>query len=96
MSKKVVRALDLGWGYSKFTIQNGEDGVTYGSIPSLAPRHTGIDLSGSLLGRRDTVVVKVQGTPYEVGPDSIDLDPNDDILIVYHDTAAVTTAAWAY
>jgi plasmid segregation protein ParM len=73
---KNIAACDLGWGYSKFsTIENGE--VKFHSIPSLAPRHTGMDFSGSLLGKRDTVVVKVEGTLYEVGPDSTDLDPND-------------------
>lgn len=76
MSKKIVRALDLGWGFAKYTVQNGDE-IEYKSIPSLAPRHTGVDLSGSLMGRRDTVVVEVQGTLYEVGPDSTDLDPND-------------------
>jgi plasmid segregation protein ParM len=31
----------------------------------------------SVLGQRNTVVVKVDGTEYEVGPDSADLDSND-------------------
>jgi plasmid segregation protein ParM len=76
MSKKIVRALDLGWGFAKYTVM-GEHGIEFHSFPSLAPKHTGIDLSGSLMGRRDTVVVSVQGSKYEVGPDSSDLDPND-------------------
>lgn len=74
--KKVVRALDLGSGWSKFNRMVG-DKLTYMSMPSLAPQHTGRDLSMSLLGKRDTVVVNVEGTPYEVGPDSADLDSND-------------------
>lgn len=74
---KVVQALDLGWGFTKFSVVGPDGQVSFRAIPSIAPRHTGLDLSGSLLGRRDTVVVKVEGTSYEVGPDSADLDPND-------------------
>jgi len=77
MSKKVVRALDLGWGFAKFSVLDADGQVSFSAIPSIAPRHMGLDLSGSVLGRRDTVVVKVEGTAYEVGPDSADLDPND-------------------
>lgn len=72
----VVRALDLGSGFVK--LNRMKDGkLEYFSFPSLAPRHTGRDLSMSLLGKRDTVVVTVEGTQYEVGPDSADLDTND-------------------
>ncbi|KVP40046.1 PRTRC system protein D [Burkholderia ubonensis] len=72
----VVRALDLGSGFAKFNrLVDGK--LEYLSFPSLAPRHTGRDLSNALLGQRDTVVVNVEGTLYEVGPDSADLDIND-------------------
>jgi plasmid segregation protein ParM len=77
-STPVVRALDLGWGYTKLSRKSASTGaLEYISFPSLAPRHTGMDLSMSILGRRDTVVVDVDGTAYEVGPDSADLDTND-------------------
>lgn len=72
----IVRALDLGSGFVKLNrLKDGK--LEYFSFPSLAPRHTGRDLSMSLLGKRDTVVVTVEGTQYEVGPDSADLDTND-------------------
>lgn len=75
-SNQIVRALDLGSGFAKLNrLENGA--LTYLSIPSLAPRHSGTDLSMSMLGKRDTVVVTVDGTSYEVGPDSADLDSND-------------------
>lgn len=75
---KIVRALDLGWGYTKYSRFNMEsEEMEYQSFPSLAPRSTGVDLSMSILGKRDTVVVNVDGTKYEVGPDSADLDTND-------------------
>lgn len=73
----IVRSLDLGSGWVKFNRLNTEGKLEYMSFPSLAPRHTGRDLSVSLLGKRDTVVVNVEGTLYEVGPDSADLDSND-------------------
>lgn len=77
-SSKIVRALDLGWGYTKYSHVNKETGVLeFSSFPSLAPRSAGIDFSGSALGRRDTVLVQVDGTRFEVGPDSADLDSND-------------------
>lgn len=77
-SSPVIRALDLGWGYTKLSRKCPVEGtVEYLSFPSLAPRHAGLDLSMSILGRRDTVVVDVDGTKYEVGPDSGDLDTSD-------------------
>ena len=75
---KIIRALDLGWGYTKYSRLNPDSlDMEFNSFPSLAPRHTGMDLSMSVLGKRDTVVVNVDGTKYEVGPDSADLDTND-------------------
>lgn len=75
---KIVRAIDLGWGYTKFSHLDVEtETLKYSSFPSLAPRSAGLDLSMSILGKRDTVVVDVDGTKYEVGPDAGDLDTND-------------------
>jgi len=74
----IIRALDLGWGFTKYSYRNPVDGETeFSSFPSLAPRHTGMDLSMSIIGKRDTKVVNVDGTLYEVGPDSADLDTTD-------------------
>jgi plasmid segregation protein ParM len=76
--KKIVRALDLGWGYTKYSLLDSmTQEIEYKAFPSLAPRHTGMDLSLGILGGRDTVVVDVDGTQYEVGPDSVDLDSSD-------------------
>jgi plasmid segregation protein ParM len=74
----IVRALDLGWGFTKYSRRDPvDDSIEYASFPSLAPRHTGMDLSLSIMGKRDTAVVLVDGTKFEVGPDSADLDTND-------------------
>lgn len=75
--QKIVRSLDLGSGWAKLNRIADSGKLEYISFPSLAPRSTGRDLSMSLLGKRDTVVVNVEGTQYEVGPDSSDLDSND-------------------
>lgn len=75
---KIVQALDIGWGYTKYSRFNLDtEAMEFHAMPSLAPRSSGVDLSMSLLGKRDTVVVNVDGTLYEVGPDSADLDTND-------------------
>jgi len=76
-SSPVVRALDLGWGYTKFSRRGPSGALEFSSFPSLAPRHAGLDLSMSILGRRDTQVVDIEGTRYEVGPDSADLDTSE-------------------
>lgn len=74
----VVRALDIGWGYTKYSYKDlATESIDYASFPSLAPRHAGISLASSLLGKRDTVVVKVDGIAYEVGPESADLESGD-------------------
>lgn len=75
--KPVVEALDLGWGYTKFSKTNENGDVEFLSFPSLAPKSTGQDFSMGILGKRDTVVVDIDGIKYEVGPDSSDLDNND-------------------
>jgi plasmid segregation protein ParM len=77
-AKKIVRAIDLGWGYTKYSHLDVEtEKLVFSSFPSLAPRHAGLDMSMSILGKRDTAVIDVEGTKYEVGPDSGDLDNND-------------------
>lgn len=73
----VIRALDLGWGWTKYSHADQDGAIKYSAFPSLAPRHTGLDLSFSFMGRRDTKVVTVDGTAYEVGPDSADLDTTE-------------------
>lgn len=77
-SPPVIRAIDLGWGYCKYSKADlVDETITYHSFPSLAPRAANSDLAGSLLGGRDTVRVTVSGTDYEVGPDTSDLDSSD-------------------
>ena len=71
---KVIRALDLGSGFAKFSVANEAGEIEFQSFPSLAPRSSGVELSLSALGGRDTVLVEIEGSKFEVGPDSADLD----------------------
>lgn len=73
----ITESIDLGWGYTKFSKTNENGEVSFYSFPSLAPQANNQDMSMGLLNKRDTVIVTVEGTDYEVGPDSSDLDTND-------------------
>lgn len=75
----IIRSIDLGWGYTKYSVLDKENNeIVYRSHPSLAPKSNGgQDLSMGLFQKRDTIVINCDGTEYEVGPDSIDLDIND-------------------
>lgn len=73
----VVRAIDLGWGYTKLSRKGSTGEIEYMAFPSLAPRASQLDMSSSFLGQRDTHVVTVDGVEYEVGVDSGNLDTSD-------------------
>lgn len=76
--KPVVLALDLGWGYTKMSRRTADgNGIEYLAFPSLAPRASALELTSSILGKRDTRIVTVDGISYEVGVDSGDLDSNE-------------------
>lgn len=66
----IVRAVDLGFGNTKFTVAHfpGFD-IDCRLFPSLAPLATAIDLSGGAITRRDTVIIEADGNDYEIGPD---------------------------
>jgi plasmid segregation protein ParM len=71
MANPVIRAIDLGYGGTKFTINDTTDGNLMCSIfPSVAALASDLDLTANgLTQKRDTVVVEVNGKHYEVGPD---------------------------
>ena len=79
-AKPVIRAMDLGFGFVKHEKLNQETNeMEYSSFPSLAPKASNIDMSAGVLGKRNTTIVHVDGTKYEVGPDSTDLESSDVI-----------------
>lgn len=98
----IVRAIDLGFGYTKYSTLE-EDQIVYKSFPSVAPRASKIEDSDlAMINERDTIVVKVDGTDYEVGPDSLLLETSDSTRTLndqYIHTAqykALTYGALAY
>jgi len=69
LNKEVVRAVDLGYGNVKFTISHDD---AFGKVecdlfPSRSPLAGDKGLTAGLVQSRDTVVVNVHGTEYEVG-----------------------------
>lgn len=68
----VVRAIDVGYGNTKFVVSHRPDrSLECGIFPSLAPQASGgPDLSSGIFAKRNTVTVTVDGVTYEVGKDS--------------------------
>lgn len=67
----IVRACDVGYGHTKFTLGRGHDDVVRCfSFPSLAPMGSAVvDLMGGIKAKRQTVIVHVDNKKYEVGPE---------------------------
>ncbi len=67
----VVRAIDVGYGNTKYSSLITGGDIQCGMFPSLAPQaSSGPDLASGLMQRRNTVVVEVDGVNYEVGKDA--------------------------
>ena len=65
----VVRAVDVGYGMTKYVLQSEGGRQTCGSFPSIVTLGTGKQLGSGYFDVRDTVVVEWRGQSYEVGPD---------------------------
>lgn len=67
----VVRALDVGYGNTKFTMLVSGGEIQCDIFPSIAVTGSaGPDLSAGLMQRRNTILVDVNGVKYEVGKDA--------------------------
>lgn len=67
-------ALDIGYGNTKYLSGVDENGdLILGSFPSLTPLASAHKISGNMFMSRDTKVVDVDGTNYEIGVESEDL-----------------------
>jgi plasmid segregation protein ParM len=62
-----IRGLDIGYGRTKFS---GSSAGAYESFPSLAPPAANRGCDSHVITGRRTVEVWVDGSPYEVGPDT--------------------------
>lgn len=72
MSSPIVRAIDVGFGNTKFVaLRQGHDDIHCGVFPSIAPQASMMaDMGAELFQRRNTIVVEVNGVHYEVGKDA--------------------------
>lgn len=72
MSEAIVRAIDVGYGNTKFVQFHTPGGeIACSLFPSISPQaSTGADLTGGVFQRRNTVIVEVNGVRYEVGRDA--------------------------
>lgn len=67
----VVRAIDIGFGNTKYTSYVAEGTIGCGMFPSIAPQAAvNPDLSSGLFTQPLSVTVEVNGMKYQVGPDS--------------------------
>lgn len=64
----VVRAADLGYGFTKYVRDVRPGHLDCASFPSMAPVAPEVGLADAM-GKRRTVVVEIDGVKYEVGPD---------------------------
>lgn len=72
-SKKIVRAIDVGFGNTKFTVSasGDEGGIQTMSFPSIANPVRDDILASGLVDEVNTVKVSVEGSRFEVGFDSL-------------------------
>lgn len=67
---KIVRAIDVGYGNTKYVASRSEQQIRCEMFPSLAPLASHLKLTSGMpvSDVRDTVTVEVEGVRYEVGP----------------------------
>ena len=65
-----VRAIDVGYGRTKYVTSVAGKQVKCAHFPSIAPVAKHRDLSEALGKRRKTVPIAINGVTYEVGPDA--------------------------
>ncbi|MDY7574479.1 PRTRC system protein D [Actimicrobium sp. CCI2.3] len=66
----VVRAIDVGYGNTKYVVSAGRGPVRCAHFPSIAPVTSGRDLAAALGRQRRTVAITIGDLTYEVGPDA--------------------------
>jgi plasmid segregation protein ParM len=83
----IVRAVDVGFGYVKFTLHHREitEPIACENFPSHSPLSSDKGLAQALSGikSRDTVAIKVDGIEYEVGKQvTLALGVNDESVVL--------------
>jgi plasmid segregation protein ParM len=78
--KEKAGSIDVGYGNTKYVVGVDEEGkLIYGSFPSITPLASTQNISGNMFMSRDTKIVDVDGTLFEVGVDSEDLISGSNI-----------------
>ena len=89
----IIRAIDVGYGNTKYTTGNDENGIHCGIMPSLAVKASQRNLTIGLKDKRDTQIVNVNGSKLEVGADVstlTDLHQSHPLHSQYSETDAYT------
>ncbi len=80
----VVEAIDIGYGYTKYTRGFSESGdINCGIFPSLTPLSPQEDLMGEFFISRDTKKITSGGTVWEVGPGVEDIVSRNDVRALH-------------
>ena len=66
----IVRALDVGYGNTKYSTVSATGKISFKAFRSLAPTAVTTDISAGAMRKRDTVRVSIDDACYEVGPDA--------------------------
>lgn len=86
-----IRAIDVGYGNTKYSLSHSREGqIPCGVFPSIVAPAAPADYSGGAIGRRNTVVVEVGNSAYEVGPDA-ELVTGTHTIRVLHGQFATTS-----
>ncbi len=100
--KTIVRALDVGYGNTKYSTVDTAGNICFKAFRSLAPTAEAADISAGALRKRDTVRISVGSTSYEIGPDAeLATDPqhahvSDDSYVTRPEYRALCLGALAY
>lgn len=82
--KAVVAAIDVGYGYTKYTTGIGDDGkVKCDLFPSIAPMSPPQNLGGDFFIQRNTKKIESGGVFWEVGPDVYDITTRSDVRALH-------------
>lgn len=64
----IARAIDVGYGYTKYSFAAQDGEIRYGLFPSISAWNTRDPTKAVIGERRDTVCVRIDGMYHEVGP----------------------------
>ncbi len=82
-----VGAVDVGYGNVKYvTVSEGDSSFEHGHFPAIAPIAPSVDMSGGMLGKRNTKVIEIETVKYEVGVDAGMTATGTDTVRVLNDT----------